>query len=394
MVKAHMRDLREEECGGFVDQRRSRRREPSQNGTGMPRMAALRCAGSRRLLPWKQALLTIHRIEVPRPYRTIMVTFPWIRDIPSNVATAGLDGPAHDQRGRLGPPLPRKELMARTNPTLRQRRLGVELRRMREQAGFGGSQLGRAVGMNPAQVTQMESGKIGISVERLRTIAATCMCANQPLIDALADIITDRGKPGWWEEYRETLAADFLEVAELEHFARALSTYTITFVPGLLQTSSYASAVFSQAYPPLPRHEVDLRTAFRIQRQRVVHSGTTPYSAFIHEAALRMQFSGTQVRADQLDALIEDSEAPGISVRVLPFDITGLPSPIENFTYATGTISDLDTVQTDTGFGSQLLDAPAHVARFRAILAQMDSTALPAKESREFLRSMKKEMEE
>ncbi|MFF1909171.1 helix-turn-helix domain-containing protein [Kitasatospora sp. NPDC058218] len=281
----------------------------------------------------------------------------------------------------------------RSTPTLRQRRLGAEIRRMREQAGFGGSQLGRIVGMTPAQVTQMESARIGISVERLRTIAAACMCVNQPLIDALADIITERGKSGWWEEYRETLAADFLEVAELESYARTLSTYTITFVPGLLQTSSYASAVFSQAYPPLPRHQVDLRTAFRIQRQRVVHSGATPYSAFIHEAALRMQFSGTQVRADQLAALIEDSEAPGISIRVLPFDIAGLPSPIENFTHAAGPIPDLDTVQTDTGFGSQLLDAPAHVARFRAILAQMDSTALSVEDSRDFLRSMKKEME-
>ncbi len=281
----------------------------------------------------------------------------------------------------------------RTAPTLRQRRLGAELRRMREQAGFGGTQLGRIVGMTPAQVTQMEAARIGISAERLRTIAAACMCVNQPLIDALADITTERGRSGWWEAYRDSLSTDFLEVAELEGHARRLSSYTITFVPGLLQTGAYASAVFSQAYPPLPRHEVDLRTAFRIQRQRTVRSGATPYSAFIHEAALRMQFSGRKVRTEQLDALIEDSEAPGISVRVLPFDIVGLPSPIENFTYAEGPIPDLDTLQTDTGFGCQLLDAPAHVARFRAILAQLESTALSAQESRDFIRSMQKEME-
>ncbi|KJY33289.1 hypothetical protein VR45_20250 [Streptomyces sp. NRRL S-495] len=282
--------------------------------------------------------------------------------------------------------------MARPNPTLRQRRLGAELRRMREQAGFGGSQLGRAVGMNPAQVTQMESGKIGISVDRLRTIAAACMCTNQPLIDALAEIITERGKAGWWESYRGTLAEDFLEIAELEDHAHGLATYAITFVPGLLQTAGYAAAVFSHAYPPIPRHEIDLRTAFRIQRQQTVRSGETKYSAFIHEAALRMQFSGPKVRADQLDALIEDSEAPGIAVRVLPFDAIGLPSPIDNFTYAEGPIPDLDTVHTDTGFGVRRLDAPAHVARFRAILAQMDSMALSVAESRDFIKSVRKEM--
>lgn len=89
----------------------------------------------------------------------------------------------------------------RTNPTLRQLRLGAELRRMREQAGLGGSQLARALGINPAHVTQMESGRTGVSIERLRTIAALCMCVNEPLIDALAAIITDRDKGGWWEEY-------------------------------------------------------------------------------------------------------------------------------------------------------------------------------------------------
>ncbi|WTG93741.1 helix-turn-helix transcriptional regulator [Kitasatospora sp. NBC_01560] len=281
----------------------------------------------------------------------------------------------------------------RSAPTLRQRRLGAEIRRMRELAGFGGSQLGRIVGMTPAQVTQMESGRIGISVERLRTIAAACMCVNEPLIDALADIITERGRNGWWESYRDSLAEDFLEIAEFEDHARSLWTYTITFVPGLLQTSAYASAVFAQAYPPLPRHEVDLRVAFRIQRQRVVRSGATPYVAFIHEAALRIQFNGPHVRSAQLDALIEDSEAPGISIRVLPFDMAGLPSPIENFTYAAGPIPDLDTVQTDTGFGCQLLDAPAHVARFRAILGQMEETSLSEEDSRDLIRSVKKEMD-
>ncbi|MFD7826669.1 helix-turn-helix domain-containing protein [Kitasatospora sp. NPDC059803] len=320
-----------------------------------------------------------------------MENFPWNPDIPSIVATAP-DGPMSGQRGRLGPLLPRKEAMARTNPTLRQRRLGAELRRMREQAGLGGSQLGREVGMNPAQVTQMESGKIGISVERLHTIATTCMCANQPLIDALADVITERGRAGWWEEYREALATDFLDIAELEGHARRLSVYGTTFVPGLLQTGSYTAALFAQAYPPPLRHEVDLKTAFRMQRQRIIRSGAKPYSAFIHEAALRMQFSDPRVNVEQIDALIADSEQPSISVRVVPFAAGAVPSACENFTYAEGPITELDAAQMDTGHGGRLFDSPAHLARFRALLASMDSTALSEEESRDFMRSIKEEM--
>lgn len=246
--------------------------------------------------------------------------------------------------------------------------------------------------MTPAQVTQMESGRIGISADRLRVIAAACSCTNQPLIEALVGIAKDRRK-GWWEEYRGTLATDFLDIAEVESHARRLSTFTITFIPGLLQTGAYASAVFSQAFPTPARHEVDLRTAFRMQRQRVIRSGAAPYSAFIHEAALRMQFSGTKVLGEQLDALIEDSESPGISIRVVPFDAGTIPGPSENLTFAEGPVSELDTVQMDTGHGIVLYDSPAHLAAFREILARMTAVALSEDDSRTFMRNIKEEME-
>lgn len=281
----------------------------------------------------------------------------------------------------------------RSNPTLRQRRLGTELRRMREQAGFGGSELGRLVGMSPAQVTQMESGRIGISVERLHTIAAACTCANRPLINALAGMIAERGK-GWWEEYREVLTADFLEVAEIESFATALSTCTTTYIPGLLQTGAYASAVFTRVYPPLPRKDIDVRTAFRVQRQQLVRSGKTALRAFIHEAALRMQFGGPEVLADQLDALVEDSAQTGISIRVVPFAVDTFPGASENLTFAAGPVPELDTVQMDVAHGVLFFDAPADLAKHRAIFDRMDSIALSEEGSRDFIRSIKKEVED
>ncbi len=263
---------------------------------------------------------------------------------------------------------------------------------MRERAGFGGSELGRLVGMNPAQVTQMESGRIGISADRLRTIAAACNCANRPLVDALADTISERGK-GWWEEYREVLTTDFLEVAETEHHAKSLSVCTTTYIPGLLQTGTYAAAVFARIYPPLPRKDVDVRTAFRVQRQQVVRSGKIALHAYIHEAALRMQFGGPKILADQLEALVEDSMEDGISIRVVPFDVDTYPGAGENVTFAEGPVPELDTVQMDVSQGSLFFDAPADLAKHRAIFARMDSAALPEDGSRDFIRSIKKEVE-
>ncbi|MFJ8474030.1 helix-turn-helix domain-containing protein [Kitasatospora sp. NPDC094011] len=283
--------------------------------------------------------------------------------------------------------------MALRIPTLRQRRLGAELRRMREQAGFSGSHVARELGVTSALVTQMENGKSAVSVERLRTIAALCMCVNEPLVDALAEIITERGGGGWWEEYRGRLSQDFLEVAEIEGHARGLSAYTMAFIHGLLQTNAYVSAIFARSYPPLPGHEVDLRAEFRLRRQHIVRSEGTPFTAYIHEAALRMQFSGAKVQADQLGALIDASEQPNIAIRVVPFDVDAVPLNTENFTYFDGSIQELDTVQADSGVGNLLFDAPAHTARFRSLLGRIGSAALSEEESRDFIRSIKKDME-
>ncbi|MGC0312330.1 transcriptional regulator with XRE-family HTH domain [Kitasatospora acidiphila] len=281
----------------------------------------------------------------------------------------------------------------RMNPTLRQRRLGTELRRMREQAGLGGSQLARMLGINPAHVTQMESGKTGLSVERLYTIAGMCMCTNEPLLEVLADIIADGGKGGWWEEYRGELPIDFLEVAELEGHAKEIVAFNMAFVPGLLQTRSYAKALFTGELAPLRDREIDLRVTFRLRRQQEARSYGTPYLALVHEAALHGHYGGRDVLIDQLASLIESSEHPATSIRVVPFEAVTFPVPSEDLVRMAGAVPELDTVQVDASYGAQILDQPARLARYRATLERIEAIALSEEDSRGFIRSIMKEVQ-
>ncbi|MFD8756301.1 helix-turn-helix domain-containing protein [Kitasatospora sp. NPDC059577] len=281
--------------------------------------------------------------------------------------------------------------MANRTPTLRQRRLGAELRRMREQAGFGGSHLAQLLGVTAALVTQMENGKSAVSPERLREIAEACMCLNEPLIDALAEMAGDR-EPGWWDEYRGLLAAAPIDVAEIEGHARRLRSFTIGFVPGLLQTASYATAVFAKGYTPLSDQELDRRVNFRLRRQQLVRAGETPYSALVHEAALRIQYGGPAILRGQLESLIKDSELPGVSLQVVPFDTADFPGPSENLAFAEGPVPELDTVQADSSHGSHIFDSPAQLAGYRAIFRRIEAVALPESESRDYIRSIVEEM--
>ncbi|MFJ4190430.1 helix-turn-helix domain-containing protein [Kitasatospora sp. NPDC089509] len=275
----------------------------------------------------------------------------------------------------------------RPNPTLRQRRVGAELRKMREAAGLSTSTLSRALGIDRTQISQVESGKIGVSPERLRSFAAACKCMNEPLIDALESMIQDRSK-GWWEEYRGTLPEGNLENAELEKSSRELMMWLLTHMPGPCQTLSYASSVFGRVFPPLPRHELEARTAFRMQRKADLRRHPKPMTFFVYESVLRTRFGGTEILKEQLTSLLEDSELPWMTIRVVPFDIETFPGAAENLTYAFGAVPELDTVERESSHGPEYLDAVNELSSYRYIFERTESAALSEGDSRDFIRKI------
>lgn len=71
------------------------------------------------------------------------------------------------------------------------------MRKMRAAAGMTTEFAAGLLGVPRTNVPNMESGRSGISPERVRTLAANYGCANQGLVDALADMAGERVK-GWW----------------------------------------------------------------------------------------------------------------------------------------------------------------------------------------------------
>src|SRR5436190_15717582 len=110
-------------------------------------------------------------------------------------------------------------MVQRREPTARQMRLGVELRRLREAAGLNALEAAALVGVNRVKISQIESGAVGVSEQRLRRLASHYACTDEEFINALVTMATDRTR-GWWEEYRGLLPTSFLDLAELDHHAR------------------------------------------------------------------------------------------------------------------------------------------------------------------------------
>ncbi|KUN98899.1 helix-turn-helix domain-containing protein [Streptomyces caeruleatus] len=278
-------------------------------------------------------------------------------------------------------------MVQRREPTARQVRLGVELRRLREAAGLNAVEAARLLGLNRVQISQIESGATGVSEQRLRRLASHYACTDEEFVNALVGMATDRTR-GWWEEYRGLLPTSFLDLAELDHHATFLHEVAILYVPGLLQTEGYARAVLSGRVPELTHDELDLRVHHRLRRQQI----TRPYKLVIHESALRIRVSDRATSRAQLTKLLELSEADNITLRVIPFDLDGFSRAADTMSYAGGTVPKLDTVVRDVPHGSAFIDSEAQLNVFRTRFRKVEAVSLDPEQSRDFINRLTKEL--
>ncbi|MEU5095799.1 helix-turn-helix transcriptional regulator [Streptomyces sp. NPDC020996] len=277
-------------------------------------------------------------------------------------------------------------------PTARQMRLAVELRRLREAAGLSAREAAALLGVNSVQISQIESGTSGVSEQRLRRLAANYSCSDVELVEALAAMATDRTR-GWWEEYRGSLPTPFLDLAELEHHATFLREAQFLYVPGPLQTEDYARAVYAYRVPELPDEELELRVQHRMRRKVILEGpAPKPYEAVIHEAALRIMVSDRAASRAQLRRVLELSEADHVTVRVIPFDLPGFAGAASAMTYAGGSVPRLDTVVRDGPHGATFIDSAAQLDAFRTLFRKVEAVSLTPERSRDFIHRLAKEL--
>jgi transcriptional regulator with XRE-family HTH domain len=278
------------------------------------------------------------------------------------------------------------------NPTGRQLRFGAELRKLRERAGLSSTEAGQLLGIKQAQVSNLEAGRVGVSPERMRTMATHYDCPDTGLVDALCDMTGERSH-GWWEEYREILPTALLDLAELEHYATRLRTAVTVHIPGLFQTTDYAREIFRQGVPDLSPPDIEHRVSFRVKRQSVLfRDPPTPQQVIIHEAALRMRFGGTQVTRNQLTHLLEMNQREHVAIHVIPFAAGTFAGSGQSVYYAEGAVPQLDTVNLDQSHGPVFLDAEAQLSKYRVTLDRLEAAALTPEESQKFIHTILKDL--
>jgi transcriptional regulator with XRE-family HTH domain len=123
------------------------------------------------------------------------------------------------------------------SPTVRRRRLAAELREIRETKGKSGDAVAAALRWSPSKISRYERARTGLQpreVERLLDYYGITG-SHRELLLALAE---DAAQKGWWEEFADTLSADYQQFIGLEHEASSAAVWHVEVVNGLLQTEA------------------------------------------------------------------------------------------------------------------------------------------------------------
>lgn len=194
---------------------------------------------------------------------------------------------------------------------------GNQIKLWRERAGVRRDDLAQEAGYGYDAIKAMERGvrKPQLSVLRV----ADELCDAKGMLIAAQHFL----KPEPFPSYSQ----DFMQA---EADAVVLSSYETQFVPGLLQTESYARELLNAHSPILDDETVTERLAARMERQELLTKQTRAFNFVIEEAALRRRVGGREAHRDQLRHLLKVMEARHVTIQVMPADIgahAGLRGP-------------------------------------------------------------------
>src|SRR5262249_13091907 len=154
----------------------------------------------------------------------------------------------------------------RHSPTVRRRRLGLELRRLRETAGITIEAVAERLGCSSSKISRIETGHSGATPRDVPDILAVYRGRGAGG-DQLGQVAREARQKGWWHLYGTVLTGAYVG---LEAAASAIETYEAQVVPGLLQVPDYARTMICKARPDISPTEVDRRVRVRMARQALL----------------------------------------------------------------------------------------------------------------------------
>ncbi|MER5393549.1 Scr1 family TA system antitoxin-like transcriptional regulator, partial [Saccharopolyspora sp. NPDC002686] len=151
---------------------------------------------------------------------------------------------------------------------MHRRRLGSELRRLRESAGRTHREVAAHLDCSQGKISQIELGRVPVRTSDVRLMAEFYGVTTEQL-SSLVDLAQDSKQRGWWQQYPSTAQRPGLQTyLGLETSAKAVSCYGADPLPELLQTADYSRALLTAEVHELTQDDLQERLAVISTRQQ------------------------------------------------------------------------------------------------------------------------------
>ncbi|MGH3815249.1 MAG: helix-turn-helix domain-containing protein [Pseudonocardiaceae bacterium] len=276
------------------------------------------------------------------------------------------------------------------SPTVPARRLGRELKRLREAAGKTQVEVGKWVGTPSTTISKIENAERNAPMPHLKL-----MLQYYEVDPAHAEYLTQLSQqarePGWWADYGDVVPTWFQEYVGLESAASEVWTYEQEYVPGLLQTKAYTEAMTLAVSSTGPSESAEGFARVRATRQQRL-SGDVPMMlrAVLSEAVFHRQVGGPEVMREQVARLREAASRPNITVQVLPFSVGAHPGMTGPFTMLRFAERSMDVVFVEQRGGAIYLERPVDVDLHEATFERLSDLALSDDDTISLLNEMER----
>jgi len=272
-------------------------------------------------------------------------------------------------------------------PTIRRRRLGTDLRRLREERSLRLEDVAARLGVAPSTLSRIETGKAPTRTSYLAVMLDLYGVDDPQRRRLLTDLAREGQRKGWWADSEDLLAAGAGNYLGLEAEASVLRSFALQVIPGLLQTEQYATAVCRASRPDLGPEQIRRLVALRLRRQELLRRADRHrLHLVIDESALLRAIGSAGTMAAQRRHLLSLMTDGQVTVQVLTLAKvrTVLTEPFTVLSFADK--SDAD-VACATSIRGQLVfeERPAEVGALRAAFEAMTRTAMPSEDSQRLI---------
>ena len=252
------------------------------------------------------------------------------------------------------------------SPTVARRRIRLALREARENAGLTQLEVAEQMEWSSSKVIRIENGEVTIAPNDLRYLLSYLGIKDKMAVAdllATAKIARTRQRRAWYQDpkLRPHLTDAMRKLIEYEAEATWIHSYSVFYVPGVLQLPEYSTALMDAWSDELDPDQVKYRLDARRRRHdaALARAGELRITALLDESVFRRLVRGPAILRAQLNELLRFIDSGLLTVRVLRFDVDVAMSYNADFDILfLGDDGDLSTavMYRETGTSDEILE--------------------------------------